>query len=298
MCGLLLINKPSGITSFGVVSRIKRLTGERHIGHTGTLDPMATGVLPVLIGRAARLSNYLICADKSYTAKIRLGIITDTLDITGKVLSEKKVLVTECEVDSVLKSFLGESMQIPPMFSAIKKDGVRLYSLARQGKEIDVPPRRITVFSASRQSGINENAEFTADFNVSKGTYIRSLVRDIGEKLGTGAVLTSLVRTKTAGFCIDECVDLENLTEENISEYILPAENAVAYFNKATVTRAQAFRFSNGGSLSFERLKNSKFSEGEIVRVYFEDEFLGLAEAISDKKELKFKCLINDLKGE
>ena len=279
MCGLLLINKPEGITSFGVVGRIKRLTGERRIGHTGTLDPMATGVLPVLIGRAAKLSDYLICADKSYTAKIRLGITTDTLDITGKILSEKSVSVTSGEVDNALKSFLGESAQIPPMVSAIKKDGVRLYSLARQGKTVDVPPRQITVFSILRQSDIDENAEFTVDFSVSKGTYIRSLVRDIGEKLGTGAVLTSLVRTKTAGFNINECVELEKLTEDNISDYILPAEKAVSALSGVNVTRAQAFRFSNGGSLSFERLKSLEFSEGEIVRIKFENEFLGLARA-------------------
>ncbi len=294
MCGLLLLNKPEGITSFGAVGRIRKLTGERRVGHTGTLDPMATGALPILIGRAVKLSDYLICADKSYKASIRLGITTDTLDITGKVLSERQVDVTESEVDNVLKSFLGESAQIPPMFSAIKKDGVRLYSLARAGETVDIPPRNITVFSVSRDSDIDRNFEFTVNFSVSKGTYIRALVRDIGEKLGTGAVMTSLVRTKTAGFDISECVELQKLNEDNISEYILPAEKAVDGFKKVYVTSAQAFRFSNGGGLDFQRLKPEDFYDGEIVRIYYENEFLGLSEADGQNKELKFKCLIKE----
>lgn len=296
MCGLLLINKPKGITSFGVVGRIKKLTGEKHVGHTGTLDPMAEGVLPVLIGRATKLSDYLIVSDKCYEGRIRLGITTDTLDITGKVLCEKKVAVTGEEIDNALEKFLGEISQTPPMFSAIKKNGVRLYRLAREGKQIDLPARQVSIFTINRTSDIDEKLEFSISCRVSKGTYIRSLVRDIGEYLGTGATLTSLTRTKTADFDIKDCVPLDILTAENIKTHILPASYAVKQFDVVSVTFAQAVRFSNGGSLSFSRMKNADFSHGQIVRVNFRDIFLGLAVADLNAGELKYRCLITEVK--
>ena len=295
MCGLILLNKPSGITSFGAVARIRKLTGEKHIGHTGTLDPMATGVLPVLIGRATKLCDYMLCADKSYTAKIKLGITTDTLDITGKVLCEKTVSVSNSQIDSVISLFLGEISQTPPMFSAIKKDGVRLYSLARQGKTAEITPRSIKVFSINRDSNIDNSNEFLLSCKVSKGTYIRSLVRDIGDKLGTGATLTALTRTSTAGFSIGECVSLDNINSDNINDYILPASRAVSDMKTVSVTRAQAFRFSNGGSLSFDRLNDRNYNDGEIVTVNLCGEFLGLARADKNTSALKFVCIINPI---
>ena len=220
MLGLLLINKPAGITSYGAVAKVKRLSGEKRIGHTGTLDPMATGVLPVFLGRATVLSSYLLMSDKGYTAKAKLGITTDTLDITGKTEEVKDVCVGDEELTRVLSSFVGESLQKPPMFSALKKDGQRLYDLARKGEKIDIPARNITVHSINLLSPLDKNNEFSFETTVSKGTYIRSLVRDIGEKLGTGATLTELVRTKTAGFKIEDCVNLNELTNENIKKYI------------------------------------------------------------------------------
>jgi tRNA pseudouridine55 synthase len=296
MSGLLLINKPQGMTSFGVVAKVKRLTGERHVGHTGTLDPMATGVLPVFTGRATKLCDFMLCADKSYTAGIRLGVVTDTLDITGKVISRADVSVSVREIDGVLAGFLGDGKQTPPMFSAIKKDGVRLYRLAREGKTADVPARDITVFSLVRESEPDENGEFTVSCSVSKGTYIRSLVRDIGEKLGCGATLSALVRTKTAGFGIEQCVPLDTLTAENINDYILPADTAVSGFPRVFVTAPQAFRFSNGGALCLDRLPRVDFADGEIIRVYSKDLFIGLGAVSLCENELKFKCLINPSK--
>lgn len=298
MCGLLLINKPKGITSFGAVARIKRLTGEKHIGHTGTLDPMASGVLPVLLGRATKLCDYIMCAEKSYVATVRLGVSTDTLDITGNIIESKAVSVTDEEIDGVLARFCGEISQVPPMFSAIKKDGVRLYSLARKGENLDIPARRVTVFSIRRISGVDENSEFRFSCTVSKGTYVRALCRDIGIALGVPATLSSLCRTKTAGFDISQCTALDDLSEENVKDFVLPAFRAVQNFRDVRVTRPQAFRFSNGGSLSFDRLPYSDFSSNEIVRVNFEKEFLGLAMADTDVGELRFKCLINGLKGD
>ena len=298
MCGLLLINKPSGITSFGAVAKVRKLTGEKHTGHTGTLDPMASGVLPVLIGRATKLSDYLLCTDKSYTATIKLGVSTDTLDITGNVTDEKNVSVTNKEIDAVLKRFTGEIEQVPPMFSAIKKDGVRLYRLARKGENVELPPRKINIFSLSRVSDIDENFEFKISCTVSKGTYIRALCRDIGAALSVPATLSGLCRTETAGFRLDECVLLNELTQENIEKFILPSSRAVDNFRFVKVSRAQAVRFSNGGALDFDRLPRVGFTEGEIIRVYLEDEFLGLAVADTAAGRLVFKCIISDMKGE
>ncbi len=293
MFGLLLLNKPEGITSFGAVARIKRLTGEKRIGHTGTLDPMATGVLPILIGRATVLSGHLIEADKSYTATLRLGVKTDSCDITGNIISENDVNVSDDRIEDVLEEFKGIQMQTPPMFSAIKQNGVRMYELARRGEAVDIPARQINVFSLSKTSTLSSDYEFDIDTTVSKGTYIRSLCRDIGEKLGCGATLTRLCRTKTAGFGLDECVDLDALTPENIQSYILPADRVVDYMPMLSVTEKQAVRFCNGGQLSLDRLKLKAFSNNTLYRVYFGERFLGLGR--TDDELLKIECLV-DLK--
>ena len=181
MQGLILLNKPKGITSFSAVSKVKRIASEKRVGHTGTLDPMATGVLPILLGRATTLSSLMLDADKKYIARVKLGIITDTDDITGEILQENEVNVDNARLNEVLDSFLGKQSQIPPMYSAIKKDGVRLYKLAREGKNTDIPARKVEIFEANILENLNEENIFKAEFFVSKGTYIRSLARDIGE---------------------------------------------------------------------------------------------------------------------
>ncbi|MGN0494116.1 MAG: tRNA pseudouridine(55) synthase TruB, partial [Acutalibacteraceae bacterium] len=254
MKGLILLNKPAGITSFGAVARIKRLAGEKRVGHTGTLDPMATGVLPVLLGRATALSGLLLDADKRYTAAVKLGITTDTDDITGNISSEKQVDITAEQLENALLAFKGKIMQKPPMFSALKKDGVRLYKLAREGKTAEVESREVEVFSIDLISPLDADNVFEIDVHVSKGTYIRSLARDIGEYLGCGACLTALKRTYTGGFSLDECVSLDALNEQNIGEHIRSEERAVEYLRKVTVTEKQAARFCNGGQLDFHRL--------------------------------------------
>ena len=167
MSGLLLLNKPEGITSFGAVARIKKLTGERRVGHTGTLDPMATGVLPILIGRATVLSRFLIDADKSYTATVRLGITTDSCDITVNIINSCDVS-DSIDINAVLEKFKGKQMQIPPMFSAIKQNGVRMYELARRGLTAEIPARQIEVFSLKKISDLNSENEFDIETSVSK----------------------------------------------------------------------------------------------------------------------------------
>ena len=290
MSGLLLLNKPEGITSFGAVARIKKLTGERRVGHTGTLDPMATGVLPILIGRATVLSRFLIDADKSYTATVRLGITTDSFDITGNIINSCEVS-DSIDINAVLEKFKGKQMQTPPMFSAIKQNGVRMYELARRGLTAEIPARQIEIFSLKKISDLNSQNEFDIEASVSKGTYIRSLCRDIGEALGCGATLTRLCRTETAGFGIDRCVDLNSLTPENISSYILPCDTAVDYMPQIQISEKQAVRFCNGGTLSLERIKSDGFTDGAHYRVYSGERFLGLGLADAQNGILKIACL-------
>lgn len=292
MQGLVLVNKPDGITSFGAVARVKKAAKEKRVGHTGTLDPMATGVLPVLLGRATALSSLLLDADKSYTATVRLGVLTDTDDITGTVLEEKPVSVTADGLWEAVKHFTGKIMQKPPLYSALKRDGVRLYTLARKGELPDIPEREIEVFSAEIIKPL-ENNEFTVNFHVSKGTYIRSLARDIGKYLGCGACLSALCRTYTGGFSLSECVPLDALSEENISQYLLSEERAVSYLRQADVTEKQAFRFTNGGQLDFDRLKLTGIKDGELFRVKYGDVFLGIGRADLQKNQLAVKCVIN-----
>lgn len=293
MQGLILLDKPMGITSFGAVAKIKRAAHEKRVGHTGTLDPMATGVLPVLLGRATALSGLMLDADKRYTATVRLGVATDTDDITGTVIKNGEVNVTSEQLNNAVSHFTGEIMQRPPAYSALKKDGVRLYTLARMGETVEVPERRVTVFSADVVSYINEKNEFTVNFHVSKGTYIRSLARDIGEFLGCGACLSSLCRTYTGGFSLSQCISPDALTEQNISEYILSEEKAVEYLKEVQVTKKQAVRFSNGGQLGFERLRGINLTENELVRVKCEKLFLGIGRADIAKDQLAVKCVIN-----
>lgn len=293
MQGLILLNKPRDITSFGAVAKIKRTAHEKRVGHTGTLDPMATGVLPVLLGRATALSGLLLDADKSYTARLMLGITTDTDDITGSILERNSVNVTDSQIKEALLHFTGKISQKPPMYSALKKDGVRLYSLAREGKTVDIPSREIEVYSIELLSGLSGDDTFEIAVSVSKGTYIRSLARDIGEYLGCGACLAALERTYTGGFGLSECVSLSLLTEENISEYLISEERAVEHLHSVSVTEKQAVRFCNGGQLDFDRLKTEDCYDGELIRVRHAGEFLGVGYADLSKNQLAIKCIVN-----
>lgn len=293
MQGLLLINKPKGITSFSAVSRVKRAASEKRVGHTGTLDPMATGVLPVFLGRATSLCSLVLAADKKYIAEIKLGTTTDTCDITGEVLEERIVDVTQSDIENILGKFKGKISQIPPMYSALKKDGVRLYDLARQGKTVEIEPREIEVFDLSVTKPLNSENCFSVFCHVSKGTYIRSLARDIGEALGCGATLTALQRVETAGFDISQCVDLESLNEDSISEYLLNEEIAVKHLRALSVTKNQATRFCNGGQLAFERLNLENFQDNELFRIKYKNQFLGIGVADCEKQQVAIKCIIN-----
>ena len=295
MQGLLLLDKPEGMTSFSAVSRIKRLAMEKRVGHTGTLDPLATGVLPILIGRATALSSLMLDADKRYIAKIKLGVATDTDDITGEIISQKEVDCEKIDLAGALKHFTGEISQIPPMYSALKKDGVRLYALAREGKTIDIPAREVEIFEIKLLSQLNSQNEFEIDVHVSKGTYIRSLARDIGEFLGTGATLSGLRRVYASGIDISKCVSLEKLNDDNISEYILNEEIAVSHLREIKVTEKQAIRFCNGGQLGFERIHIENIKPDELFRVKYGEKLLGIGFADFPNSQIGIKCVINKL---
>ncbi len=293
MQGFILIDKPEGITSFLAVSKIKRLAHEKRVGHTGTLDPLATGILPIFLGRATALSSILFEAEKQYTATVKLGITTDTCDITGEVLSENSVSVTRDELVAALEKFKGEISQIPPMYSALKKDGVRLYELARRGEEVEIQPRRVTINILDLLEF--EGNTFKIFVSCSKGTYIRSLCRDIGEALGCGATMTALRRNSTCGFSEKDAVKLDELTEENIAEHLKSEEWAVRHLREIRVTEKQAIRFSNGGQLGFDRLREVDFKNGELLRVKHKDVFLGIGYAENEKQQIAIKCIINKL---
>ena len=292
MQGMILLDKPEGMTSFSAVSAVKRIFGEKRVGHTGTLDPMATGVLPILLGRATRLCELMLTADKRYTAEVLLGVETDTLDITGNVIKETDCDISASEFESVCSRFIGVYEQVPPMFSALKKDGVRLYDLARQGVEIERGARLVNIkkLAIIEKSGKNK---FIIDVICSKGTYIRSLADDLGKAIGVGATLTMLRRTETAGYTADMCVTLDEL-KDNPKKYLREADSVVSYCPSVNVTDNQTRRFLNGGELFLERLSfDIEVSDGDLIRVYsYDNKFLGLG--LVDGELLKIKCIITE----
>lgn len=294
MNGVIIINKPEGFTSFDVVAVVRRLTGQRKIGHTGTLDPNATGVLPILLGNATKAQDIVPNHDKAYTAKFRLGITTDTLDIWGTVLSECGRTATRADFLSVLDNFRGEIEQLPPMYSAVKVNGQRLYDLARQGREVERKPRRVTVYSLELVDFDEETQSGTLGISCSRGTYIRTVIDDMGRLLGTGAVMTALCRTSACGYTLADSITLENARKsaENgeLAEYIMQTESLFAVYRKITVSDAQAKRFSNGGALDMARtsLARENAESGEIIRVCDRQrKFLGLGAADSESGQLK-----------
>ena len=289
MTGFVFLDKEEGMTSFVAAKRLGRIFETKKVGHTGTLDPMATGVMVIAMEHSTRFIELIDNHDKAYRARFLLGRTTDTLDITGKILSEREVNVSRDEVERAVLSFKGDVMQLPPMYSAIKKDGVRLYELARQGIEIEREERKVSISSISLTDASEK--EYEIEVYCSKGTYIRSLISDIGEKLGTGAVMTSLRRIKANGVNIDSCHtlgELEKMKEEGtLSEALMPVDSFIKY-PEIRVTAPEAKRFSNGGGLDINRFGGKK--EPGLYNVYSpEGRFLGIGEIDGERTELKVK---------
>ncbi|KIU07239.1 tRNA pseudouridine synthase B [Clostridium butyricum] len=276
MNGILNVYKNRGMSSFDVVRKIKFLAHEKKVGHTGTLDPEATGVLPVALGKATKIIDYIMNSSKAYEVKLILGKKTTTYDLEGEVVSEKDVShIKEEEAMDVVLSFIGEIDQIPPMYSALKKNGVRLYDLARQGIEVEREARRITIHDITDIK--IELPYISMTVCCSKGTYIRSLCYDIGEKLNVGATMTMLNRSATSVFRQEDSINIEDLTEENIENHLITIEEALRNFPKLTVESSFTKLLVNGVNVFDKRLTNEKRTQGVLYRVYDnEGLFIGL----------------------
>lgn len=294
MTGIICVNKPNGITSFSAVSQVRRITGEKKAGHTGTLDPMATGVLPVMLGGATRFLDFIPDSDKAYRAGFSLGITTDTLDITGTVTGRRTVCADESDVRAVLKKFTGVISQVVPMYSAASVGGRRFYELARSGVEVERPVKQVEIKELTLESAGGN--DYIIDVVCTKGTYIRTLIDDIGKELGCGAVMTSLQRTAAMGFYLDSCLTIEELQAARdggkIRDALIGIEKVLEVYKAISVSQAQAKRFFNGGALALDRLKFTP--ENGLYRVYSPDGiFLGLGECSAERGELSVKRILS-----
>ncbi len=280
--GILILNKPKNITSHDAVAKLRRLYQTRQIGHTGTLDPMATGVLCILIGRAVKASEYAMDHDKSYRAGLKLGIVTDTGDITGKILSETNEIPSWEEVSAAVFQFRGEMRQVPPMYSAIKVGGEKLCNLARKGITVEREARPITVYDISCTPVCCEKGEYILDVSCSKGTYIRSLCEDIGRNLGCGGTMSSLVRTSAGGFSIEDSYTLEQLeamTAEERDRILISTEEL---FSDLPIIRLPKFfaGLALAGNEIYLKKIGVDLQNGQRVRLY-DDSFFSLGEVMS-----------------
>ena len=286
MTGILNVCKPTGITSHAVVSRVRKFIGQKRVGHAGTLDPMASGVLPILIGNAAGITELVMEHDKTYRAGVLLGKVTETGDITGTVLSETTPRVSEEMLEEAITRFIGEIEQVPPMYSALKVNGVTLYKLARQGIEVERQARKVTIYDIKRLSAL-ANDRFDIEVSCSKGTYIRTLAEDIGQALGCGATLDALERTRCGMYDLSDAVSLETLEEyyhENAPEKIEALlRSPEEYFTSLPVVRLPAFyeRLALSGCeiyLKKARVSRDALSEDGRCRLYDEnDRFYAVA---------------------
>ena len=270
--GILIVDKPTGWTSMDVCAKIRGILREKRVGHAGTLDPMATGVLPVFVGRATKAVSFAESGEKEYLAALRLGLVTDTQDITGEVLETHDAsAVTEAEVRAVLPRFTGEISQIPPMYSAVKVHGQRLYALARKGQEVERKPRNITIFELAVEDG--SESDWNLRVRCSKGTYVRTLCHDIGQSLGCGGCMSSLRRTRAGRFTLEQAVTMEQILafaqEHDPAELLMPVDALFAQHPALIVTLGQTEKLKHGAAI-----RDWHFADG-TYRVYSETgEFL------------------------
>ena len=294
MNGVLLVDKPKEFTSFDVIAVVRGLTGQRKAGHTGTLDPNATGVLPVLLGSATKAQDLIPNHDKKYIADLKLGMTTDTLDIWGRELTKTESDITGEQLSAALDEFRGEIWQLPPMFSAVQKNGQRLYDLARKGIEVERERRKVTVYSLTLLEFDRKTQCGRLEVFCSKGTYVRTIIDDIGAKLGVGAVMTGLRRVEACGFSIDDCFTLDELKElkeqGELSKALRSAESLFSDYPVLYISPMQAKRFSNGGALDISRtsLREKNPEDKQIFRVRENSTgFLGLGIISKEKNQIK-----------
>ena len=272
--GILVIDKPAGWTSMDVCAKIRGILHERRVGHGGTLDPMATGVLPVFVGRATRAAEFAEKGDKEYAAGLRLGVVTSTQDTTGEVLEEHEVFVTGEQLERALSQFRGDILQVPPMYSAIKVDGKKLYELARRGKEVERKPRPVTIHGLQLSGWPDAGEDFQLRVRCSKGTYVRTLCHDIGQLLGCGGCMSSLRRTMAAGFTLADAVTIEDVRERG-EALLRPLDSLFAGYPAVTLrSPGQEKRVRCGNPVTLPGTLDGTY------RIYgLEGEFLCLSQA-------------------
>ena len=272
MTGVAIVDKPAGWTSHDVVAKLRRALGERRIGHGGTLDPMATGVLPVFVGRATRAASFLESADKEYLAGVRFGLVTDTQDVTGQVLSESGLRPSEEEIEAALAGFLGPQEQLPPLYSAVKVEGRKLYQYARAGRAVERQPRKIEI-SAIEPLGFTPEGDYRFRLTVSKGTYVRTVCHDLGRRLGCGGAMSSLRRLRAGAFTIAEASPLEAFLEPGAPALLRPLDSLFRAYPAMTLGEEEARRVRCGNDFP------TSAEEGSYRLYDGSGAFLALAEA-------------------
>lgn len=292
MNGILCMNKPQDFTSFDVIGKLRGILHMKRLGHTGTLDPMATGVLPILVGTATKACDILPNQDKTYQATVVFGKATDTLDIWGKPLQDyPEQHVTEAALRAVLPEFLGDITQLPPMYSAVSVNGKRLYELARKGETVERPTRTVHIDAITLDAFDETQQTATLTVSCGKGTYIRTLLSDMGQRLGGDAVMTALTRTAACGYPLQDCLTFEQVTaamaDGTLEEHLLPTDSLFSSYPKLRLNAAQERMFCNGVKLDLNRLRNLQ-PDQDIYTVYgATGTFLGTAIADRTQQELR-----------
>ena len=292
MNGILCMNKPQDFTSFDVIGKLRGILHMKRLGHTGTLDPMATGVLPILVGTATKACDILPNQDKTYQATVVFGKATDTLDIWGKPLQDyPEQHVTEAALRAILPEFLGDITQLPPMYSAVSVNGKRLYELARKGETVERPTRTVHIDAITLDAFDETQQTATLTVSCGKGTYIRTLLSDMGQRLGGDAVMTALTRTAACGYPLQDCLTFEQVTaamaDGTLEEHLLPTDSLFSSYPKLRLNATQERMFCNGVKLDLNRLRNLQ-PDQDIYTVYgATGTFLGTALADRTQQELR-----------
>lgn len=295
LSGIIPVNKPQGWTSFDVIAKLRGILRIKRLGHSGTLDPMATGVLPVFVGKATKACDMLPYSEKSYKAGFKLGLTTDTQDITGKILTESGELPSLEQLKAAAEKFTGDIMQIPPMYSAVKVGGKKLYELAREGKTVEREPRLRHIDFINIVEYSSETGEGILYTDVSKGTYIRTLIHDMGQELGCGGAMTSLTRLSAAGFCLEQCVTVEEIQkyadEGRLAEILKPLESCFeSIYPRLTLSERCTPLYKNGVKLRGGQvgIKDIPSADGKSFCIFGSGgDFLGIAQLDASKDELK-----------
>lgn len=289
MNGVINFFKPKGMTSHDAVNLLRKALNMKRIGHTGTLDPNASGVLPLCIGKGTRIAEYLLDIDKEYLGELTLGISTDTQDQDGKVISSSDKVVGEEDIMKVMSKYIGDISQLPPMYSALKQNGKKLYELAREGKTVERNPRNITIYE-QKILNIEENRRILFFTKCSRGTYIRTLCDDIGMDLGTYGHMSYLLRVGVGSFKIENSYSIEyirSLDSEELSKIIIPMDKALDHFDKIVVQEELYSKIVNGIVLPFEM--NEEFKTNKLYKIYCKDVFMGIGRIINKDTEFYLK---------